>query len=121
MLFTVGIGILLLGILVFAAAGAMEQKLNSESTLIQLVEKEKVVSEPFLAIVPVEVCFVKGSGKQNSKFVKAEDKVTPTKSLLQVVSLARLGGILMMIFGGVGMMFERWRMKTGAILKGEVD
>jgi hypothetical protein len=112
---------MVLGLVVYAASMAMEQKFKSESTLVQLVQGENVVSEPFLAIVPVEVCFVKGSGKQGSKFVKTEDKVTPTKSLLQIASLAKIGGILMTIFGGVGMMFERWRMKTGAILRGEVD
>jgi hypothetical protein len=44
-----------------------------------------------------------------------------TKGLLQTVALARLGSMFAILLGSIGVVFERWRTKTGAILKGEID
>ena len=117
----IGWMMIVLGALCYVTSNAVEKKLQADSTLIQLVRNDQVVSEPFQAIVPIEVCFVKGSGKQGSKFVKVGEEIVATKGLLQTVALARLGSMFAILLGSIGVVFERWRTKTGAILKGEID
>ncbi len=100
--------IIILGFVGFLALNAFESSLP----LVQFVRKDAVVTSPVHMLLPPGTRFVKGSGTNGAKFVDIDSDAAKYLDLPHYLWLAKLGGLLVCAFGGIGLAFEISREKA---------
>jgi hypothetical protein len=114
----IGVGIGVLGIILFLVALSLEQTKASQTVLVQYVKGSELIGRPQKVLLDKGSKRVKGTGPDNSFFVEIDSTSTPFSNLQSIFALTKFGALVICALGFVGYIFESWRQKTAMILAG---